>query len=302
MTNSDIPARSQSGLAALDVFYNDFNDVNFYVEDDGQENLYYEVLRKLFKDVAIARIFPLGGKSQVFAHAVSKSNDVISPFRVYIVDRDFDYLLDRQFDHPNVFYLDRFCIENHLLETAALIEIVIENHSKRKRDEVGRSLQFDKRIPLASKSLRPLFTLFLCAQSLDLGIRNCASPPEAFCRPKRLWSLSAKALRDYERAVRQEAEQKGPKLFDTRMAIVSSRASGATDDELISGKFVAAMQFHYIKSKYSLGSMTFDSFAYRLAKNCTLDSMRTFADRVAGGKAAYEGTPSRRRPDKAGLV
>lgn len=35
---SDLPARSSAGMAALDVFYSDFNDVNIYVEDNEQEN------------------------------------------------------------------------------------------------------------------------------------------------------------------------------------------------------------------------------------------------------------------------
>jgi hypothetical protein len=291
----DIPVRSQSGMAALDIFYSDFNDVNFYVEDDSQENLYYEVFRKLFKEARIARIFPLGGKCQVFAHATAESNKIITCFRVYVVDRDFDFLLGNEFEHPNVFYLDRFCIENHLIEMEALIEVVIENYPKKKRDQVGAGLQLDKRMDGIFKSLRPLFTIFLCAQSLDLSIRNCSSPPEAFCEPKRLWDLSARALKDYEGAVKREAEQNDPKLFDSQMELMSSRASSASDDELVSGKFVAAMLFHYIKSKYSLGSMTFDSFVFRLAKNCTLQSMRTFADRVVARKRADEGTSRRGR-------
>ena len=53
---SDLPARSPAGMAALDVFYSDFNDVNFYVEDDEQENLYEAILRKLFSRLKIVRI------------------------------------------------------------------------------------------------------------------------------------------------------------------------------------------------------------------------------------------------------
>jgi hypothetical protein len=57
-----IPARSKWGLAARDVFLEQFNDVNFYVEDEKQENFYLEVFRTLFPKIAIAQIFGLGGK------------------------------------------------------------------------------------------------------------------------------------------------------------------------------------------------------------------------------------------------
>jgi len=63
----------------------------------------------------------------------------------------------------------------------------------------------------------------------------------------------------------------------------------ASDYELVSGKFVAAMLFHYIKSEYNLGSMTFESFVYRLAKNCTLRSMREFAERVRAASLRWAG-------------
>jgi hypothetical protein len=276
-------------MAALDIFYADFNDVNFYVEDDEQENLYWEILRKLFRGVKIARIFPLGGKPAVLQHAASAANQCIKCFRAYIVDRDFDHLLGKQFVHPNVFYLDRFCVESHLLEPSALVELVIENHPRRRRADVEVELSLDSQIPSFYSCLRPLFTLFLCAQSLNLGVRNCSSPPEAFCEPRRLWQLKGSAIISYKGELIAAAGAIGlsPDEFQSHCDLASSRASTVSDYELVCGKFVAAMLFHYVKSKYRLGSMTFESFAYRLAKNCTLRSMRAFAVRVRAGMRSH---------------
>jgi hypothetical protein len=276
-------------MAALDIFYAEFNDVNFYVEDHEQENLYYEILRKLFKSLRIARIFPLGGKPAVLQHATSSANEGIEGFRAYIIDRDFDHLLGKQVGHPNVFYLDRFCIENHLLEPAAIVELVIENHPKRRRADVERELSLDAQIPFLYDRLRPLFTLFLCAQFLNLGVRNCSSPPEAFCRSKQLWELDDSAIVRYrgELSAAAGANSSHPDPLDSQCDLAFSRASNASDDELVSGKFIAAMLFHFVKSKYSLGSMTSESFVYRLAKNSTLQSMRAFTLRVRAAVRAY---------------
>ncbi|HEY4931080.1 MAG TPA: DUF4435 domain-containing protein [Terriglobales bacterium] len=290
---SDLPARSQSGMAALDIFYSEFNEVNFYVEDEEQENLYFEIFRKLFKRIRIARIFPLGGKSAVFQHATSEANQGIRGFKVYIVDRDFDHLLGKRFEHPNVFYLDRFCIENHLLEPAAIVELVIENHPKRRRTDVETELSLNAQILSLYNSLRSLFMLFFCAQFLNLGVRNCSSPPESFCEPKRLWELKGSAIISYRGKLKVVAGANGlvHDLFDSQCDLAFSRARTASDNELVSGKFVAAMLFHYVKSKYSLGSMTFESFVYRLAKNCTLRSMRGFAVRVRAGVRSHRAAP-----------
>lgn len=92
MPDSLIPVRSPDGLAALDIFYDEFNDVHFYVEDIDQENLYESILRKLFPEHTIARIFPLGGKPSVIAH-LSQSN---STRGIYILDKDFDDLLNKK--------------------------------------------------------------------------------------------------------------------------------------------------------------------------------------------------------------
>ena len=39
-----MPAHSPAGLAARDVLWRGFNDINFYVEDAEQENLYFEIV------------------------------------------------------------------------------------------------------------------------------------------------------------------------------------------------------------------------------------------------------------------
>jgi hypothetical protein len=291
---TDLPVRSQSGKAALDVFYADFNDVNFYVEDEEQENLYCEILRKLFKGIRITRIFPLGGKTAVFEHAASEANQGITAYKAYIVDRDFDQLLEKEFQHPSVFYLDRFCIENHLLESEAVVEMVIENHPKRKRADIEDKLSLGEQIPNLYRCLRPLFVLFFCCQLLDLGVSNTSLPPEAFCEPKRLWELKDDAISGYGTKLQDTAGSRGvcAVLFKSQCDSAISLAKIASDHKLVSGKFVAAMLFHYIKSKYSLGSMTFESFAYRLAKNCTLRSMRPFARRVRSGIRCHRAASS----------
>ena len=76
-TASDVPSRSPAGMAALDVFYSDFNDINFYVEDQEQEKLYEIIFKRLFPRLKITRIFPLGGKAAVIEHASSDANETV---------------------------------------------------------------------------------------------------------------------------------------------------------------------------------------------------------------------------------
>jgi Protein of unknown function (DUF4435) len=289
----DFPTRSADGLAALDVFYEEFNDINFYVEDSEQENLYEVIFRRLFPSVRIDRIFPLGGKEAVLRHAGSAGNISLPAFRAYILDRDFDSFLGGLSTLSNVFYLGRFCIENHLLEEQALVEIAVETHPKIPRSKIAATLDIGTHILQSFCALRPLFICFACVQRFKLGLQNCGSPPEVYCLSKRRWEVDPAALARYVEAMISAGNLLSPPLLDpltdARMADVSS----ATDHELVSGKHVATMLFHYIKSKYSLGSITFHSFIYRLAKNCSLTSLGDLGPRIVAEANVFNAARSR---------
>ena len=284
---AEIPVRSADGKAALDIFYAEFNDINFYVEDDDQENLYEVILNKILPEISIRRIFPLGGKQAVLRHAASDTNERIDVFRAYLLDKDFDDFMGQQVQHPNIFYLDLFCIENYLLEESGLIEIVIENHPKKKRGEVSAQLAIQAATNDIFEKLRPLFVLFFCVQYCELPLKNCGASPEAFCRPKKLWEVDDRVVARYTAQVEEALLEKGrPPLDSLNLDPRVSEANCAAVHSLVSGKYVATLLFHYIKSQYSLGSMTFDSFIFRLAKNCSLHSLRALGERILKANAA----------------
>ena len=105
------PSFSVGYRDAQSVFYEQFNDVDFFVEDEEQENFYYSILNKLFPGVQIEKITPLRGKPHVIQHA---KNNHAKRKSVYIVDKDFDDLLGKIYKQPNLFYLDKYSIENNL--------------------------------------------------------------------------------------------------------------------------------------------------------------------------------------------
>lgn len=281
-----LPQRSDGGLAAMDAFYRGFNEVNFYVEDADQENLYFEILKSVFPDVKLEKIFPLGGKSNVLSHAKDSSNSAIE-HKVYILDKDFDDLLNKKETVDCVHYLDKFCIENYLLDENALVEVVIETDPKLSRDQIRDSLALDTVLPAIGQELREIFGLFFLVQMEELGIPNCKEKPERFCNKKRLWEPCPTLQNTYLERVNASLLEKAagkitaPILGDSRL-----EAFCASDSSLVvSGKFWLAMIFHYLKSKYNFGSITFSSFVFRLAKNCDFSSMENFVTEVNANRA-----------------
>ena len=282
MVEMDLPQRSAAGLAALDIFYDDFNDVHFFVEDEDQENLYEVVFRRLFPELRVARVFPLGGKQAVLSRCTQDFQRVSGPPSVYIVDKDFDDLLGRLQTHPGLFYLDRYCIENYFPEPDAIVEVVIESLPKLKRSEVSAALSLPEKIIEIAESMRPLFQLFYGVQHYDLGLRNCALAPESFCQKTRRWMIDRQAVARYSQQVSHaalttpHAAALATPLTDTAIA----RLQALDCQSVVSGKHICALLFHYIKSKYNVGTITFESFLFRLAKNASLSSLGSLAEAI----------------------
>ena len=40
-----MPTKSDAFLKGIDIFYLQFNDVDFYIEDEEQENFYFEIFK-----------------------------------------------------------------------------------------------------------------------------------------------------------------------------------------------------------------------------------------------------------------
>ncbi|MCX7250090.1 MAG: DUF4435 domain-containing protein [Burkholderiales bacterium] len=277
-----IPTRSSAALSALDIFYTNFNEVNFYVEDIEQENLYFAILKKHFPAIIFSKIFPLGGKSAVLAHAKNSINKKSKTKNIYIVDQDFDHLLGRVEKIKNVFYLERYCIENYLIEADAIVEVIIENNPKLKSSDVVDTLGLVGFFDQINLSLKELFILFYAAQLFQLGIANCAIKPEKFCNTKSRWKIDEDRVNEYRKTIVSEAKPPkiDPPLIDLTADIRLQSARTANSDQLVSGKYILTIIFHYVKSRYSLGSITFDSFVYRVAKNSALESMAPIASKI----------------------
>jgi len=83
--DESIPKESTKSLYAKSVFFRQFNDIDFYVEDHGEENLYFLILKKLFPNLYFENIFPLGGKENLINRARSEKKAIGYLFATFLV-------------------------------------------------------------------------------------------------------------------------------------------------------------------------------------------------------------------------
>lgn len=263
------PELTESFLSGQDVLYQQFNDVNFYVEDVDQEHFYFNILSKLFTNLKFEKIFPLGGKKDVIDAAKESEIDTT---KVYIVDLDFDEILGAKENLENLFYLDRYCIENHLLDRNAVFELIREKNPSLKNIQIASNFDFDRVINETIQSLTELATMFVLVKKFNLNtgfygivpardfnfklkppfynrsfVRDyCISVENSLKTVKRSYSLTAQA-------------KKLKKFFNSKDNAVKN----------IPGKYLLTVLKYRLESETLTNQVSLSSFTYKLSKETT---------------------------------
>ncbi|MGF7229930.1 DUF4435 domain-containing protein [Arachidicoccus sp.] len=161
------PELFDSFLAGQDIFYAQFNDIEFYIEDTEQEHLYYNVLKILFPNIKFNKIFPLNGKGNVITE--SQSN-VVNKKKVFVVDLDFDHILGTKVNHPNLFYLKKYSIENCLISKKAIYELIRLKDSKLKDSDIDQLFDYNDLLSKTADCLSEIASSFILIQQHSLGL------------------------------------------------------------------------------------------------------------------------------------
>lgn len=274
-TEESIPSKNTNYRLAEDIFYIQFNEVSFYIEDEDQENFFYCILKKLFPEIRIDKIFPLNGKENV----ISESNaNIGNPKKVFIVDKDFDDILNKINTNDNLFYLERYSIENHLLEKDAIVEYIIGEKPKLKRADINIQFDLDANIRNINNKLNELIHLHLLVQKKCSRLKNISLNHERFYDFNNGdFTLKSNQLNFYKVDIQNELNN-----IDGRLTIKSQlkkvkKLININNNQLcikhVPGKYLIKMIKQIIESLFGLVSRNVDSFCYRIAENCSFNSL-----------------------------
>lgn len=269
-----IPYKSNAYNSGLDVFYTQFNDIFFYIEDENQENFFFCILKKLFPDIQLEKIFPLGGKDFVIEES---KNCIGNRKKVFIVDKDYDDILDRIIDYPNLFYLDRYSIENYLSEKESLIEYIVEEKPRLVRNNIDQRLNVDDIIIEIGETLHDLVILFILVQIRCPYYKNISMNHERFVRFDGAFSLRHDQCNLYKLDVETELNKVDKRLrMNSQIKSIEKIVNLSSYDSYIQqipGKFIMKMIKLKIERSFRLASRDIDSFNYRIAEKCSFQSL-----------------------------
>ena len=122
------PRYSEQGLSVRPAFFSRYNEVTIIVEDEGKENFYTEVFKRLFQEsLSIVRVLCVGGKGKVLSRMVERAGPAATRIEFYVIDGDFDELIGNEcLDGPSFYRLRRYDIESYLVEETAICTVAQE--------------------------------------------------------------------------------------------------------------------------------------------------------------------------------
>jgi len=165
MFNRKVAAKSASS-----IFYEEYNDVDVYVEDTGlgYRKIFKELLRKAFpSEFSIEQIFPIGSRDEVICEC-KKDQSYSGRKRVYIIDGDLHIINGiEKIELKGLFILPRYCIENFLLSKESIIHTAYEEDPEMDLEDIELNLGFDNWLQENQDPLTNLFILYAISHKMN---------------------------------------------------------------------------------------------------------------------------------------
>lgn len=141
------------------------NSINIYTEDNEKDKKFYVTLLKRLLDgtgVTVNDIIPLGSYDDVVkACAV----DTDSNPKLYIVDGDIYLMTSPKQSQDNLFVLDRYCIENYVIDADSFYKVYDDLDYEHTIDEIKRLANFEEIMDDAVIPFMELFHHFAVSQT-----------------------------------------------------------------------------------------------------------------------------------------
>jgi hypothetical protein len=188
------PRYSIKSRKSYGFLYRSYNDVDVFVEYTTCRNMYEELVNRILAGKAkVSRVIQLGGKPEVLSEC--EKNQYSMRRQLYIVDGDLDRILDKR--HKKLRHLHKlsvYCVENILIDKAALVEILRESMSNDDRNGIEKALNFDELMESIEKYCLSIYVLYAIAMKFDLSFVTVGYHISRLCKgsgARGEWQLSA---------------------------------------------------------------------------------------------------------------
>jgi hypothetical protein len=257
-----IPKRGQYKGQSYKLF-DDYNDIHLFVEDAGFENLYISLFNK--HGVRLENVFSKNGKESI-VRAAKACKDTKC---VYLVDRDWDDFLNKLLPLKNLVYLDRYSIENYLVDYDSLVGIIVSENPKCNIDAVFKRRDFDNIIVDVSSKLKSLFECFLSMQLEEDKQKGCSIKPSEFQRKDITCSPDIELIDKF--------------VIDSNLLISAPVKEYFNESHPLNvghGKYLLYFVWQGVRDKTKVVKINNDKLMVRLAQLLATEEIKTLIDKI----------------------
>lgn len=295
-----IPRYSQKVVKAIAFLFRAYNDIEVYVEDDLNRNMYEILVERILEDKAkVKRIFPLSGRNEVIKACENDQKD--SRHRIYIIDGDIDLLIGKEM--PKLKYLYRLGVytsENLLLSEEAAIEVSYDNLPNEKKSDIKSLIDINDLLKDAVEKLKPLFVIYAVKHLLELRDKKHIhietakykveklgdNQPDGICLSKtkiskRINEIRTQLTKDYGYTKKE---------IDLAVSEVENNLPNENSQSLkyISAKtYLLPIIFHRLQKKAKCSSSK-EQLKTRMARFCELDIDPNFSKAILAVSQGYD--------------
>lgn len=159
--------RKLSAKYAKSIFFDEYNDIDVYIEDTakGCKKLFTEILNNVFEGkYHIQHVFPLGGRIEVI-NKCRQSQEYNNRKEIFIIDGDLYLLTDDSLKElKKLFCLNRYCIENYLIEEKAILNIMDEEDIYKDYTKLKEELNYQEWIEKNNELFTNLYIEYAIAK------------------------------------------------------------------------------------------------------------------------------------------
>lgn len=276
-----IPQYSIEAELAIPVLYKSYSNLIIYVEDTDRVNIYETILsRVLNKEIDFNSIRPTGGKTRM-KEIFSAADEQTFNTCFFIADLDFDKILNREMiKHPNFIYLKRYSIENYLVDENVGIEFV-NGRLGRGKKRCKELLNFRAWLNELQILYKPLISLFVIVQKLEIGLPNSKTRAEEFITNSG-WKVDKNKLRRYFQEVAKAFDQKGEKLIPQLLKTNREISEMYSKDywRIIPGKQLLTIFIRFLTGYTNNKRYFLDDFIHQASKDCDITELMFIKERI----------------------
>ena len=265
-------------------FYGYYNDIDVFVEDEGDERFYERLLAKIIgNSVRIKRVFGVGGKVNLFR----KVNEYVAKpgkRRVFfIADGDFDRIIHRAFPVTSSLYvLEEYCIENFLFEDLAICNVIQEEIPNKKIKEIQSAIKLNSWLEKSVNQLTPLFATFILIQKYNMGIPNVDVGLGTFLSNSGIPRLDRTKVKSYIAMVKRNYHACGNNKFKEKIVLIENKMgkSWRSRKRYICGKNYLMPLLRFEVKRCFRRDLNPKSFRFRVMNNSRFGSLSKLGEQI----------------------